>query len=189
MGVHGLQGGTEGVPQLAPLMSSTPFPNLPDEARLWIHPADAPLTEATQTALLDHLSTFIEGWTSHQHDVRGAAAVLHDRFLILAAVRSDGGDISGCGIDDASRTIDEAATRLGIDWVPSLYVLYRTADGSIDAVSRSTFQERAEAGEVTIDTPVFDPSLTTLGALRNGEFEQPAGQSWHARLFALSASS
>lgn len=170
-------------------MPSTLFPKLPDEARLWIHPTSAPLSEATQSALLDHLSTFIEGWTSHQHDVRGAATVLHNRFLVLAAVRADNEDISGCGIDEASRAIDEAATRLGIEWVPSLHVLYRTADGSIDAVPRPTFQERAEAGEITIDTPVFDPSLTTLGALRNGEFEQPAGQSWHARLFTLPAAS
>lgn len=170
-------------------MSSPLFPNLPDEARLWIHPTTAPLTEATQTTLLDHLSTFIEGWTSHQHDVRGAATVLHDRFLILAAVRADGGDISGCGIDEAARTIDEVATRLNIDWVPSLHVIYRTDDGSIEAVPRPTFQERAEAGDVTSHTSVFDPSLTILESLRNGEFEQPAGQSWHARLFALPAAS
>lgn len=166
-------------------MPSSLFPDLPDEARLWIHPTTAPLTEATQRALLDSLSTFIESWTSHQHAVQGAATVLHDRFLVLAAVRTDGGDISGCAIDDASRAVDEVASRFDIDWVPSLHVLYRTEEGSIEAVSRSTFQERADEGEVTLDTMVFDPSLTTLGALRNGEFEQPADQSWHARLLSL----
>lgn len=184
---HGLQGGAQRLPQLAVPMSSPHCPTLPAEARLWVYPSTAPLTEATQTALLDHLSTFIEGWTSHQHDVQGTATILHDRFLVLAAVRADGGDISGCGIDEASHAIDEAATRLDIQWVPSLHVIYRAENGSIEAVPRSTFQDRAEAGDVTIDTPVFDPSITSLDALRKGEFEKPAGQSWHARLFALPA--
>lgn len=168
-------------------VSLAPFSDLPDDARLWIHPAAAPLSDTTQTALLDHLSAFIDGWTSHQHPVQGAATVLHDRFLMLAAVRADGGDISGCGIDEATRAIDEAATRLDIDWVPSLHVIYRTDDGSVAAVPRPTFQKQVDAGTVTTDTKVFDPSLTTLKALRNGDFEQPAGESWHGRLFSLPA--
>lgn len=174
-----------GLPPMS--VSLAPFSDLPDDARLWIHPATDPLSDSTQTALLDHLSAFIDGWTSHQHAVQGAATVLHDRFLMLAAVRADGGDISGCGIDAAAHAIDEAATRLDIDWVPSLHVIYRTNDGSVAAVPRPTFQKQVDAGTVTTDTKVFDPSLTTLEALRNGDFEQPAGESWHGRLFSLPA--
>jgi len=32
---------------------------------------------------------------------------------------------------------------------------------------------------------VFDLSITTLGALRDGDFEQPAGAAWHARVFQI----
>jgi hypothetical protein len=161
------------------------LPDLPDAARVWIHPATVPLSEDTQAALLDRLGTFVDAWTSHQQAVRGGVTVLHDRFVVLAGARLDGADPSGCAIDDATHAVSEAADALGIEWVPSLHVLYRTDDGDIAAVSRSTFQDRVDAGAVTTATPVFDPSLTTLGAVRDGAFEQPAGQSWHANAFSL----
>ena len=162
------------------------FSALPDDARLWIHAADAPLPEATQTALLDRLSAFMDEWTSHQRAVEGTATILHDRFLVVAAATRDG-DISGCGIDDLAHAVDDAASALDIDWVPSLHVLYRNDDGTVVATSRRTFQQRADEGSVTADTPVFDPSLTSLGALRDGQFEQPARDSWHAQLLGTPA--
>lgn len=159
------------------------FSALPDDARVWIHAAAAPLSDATQANLLDRLSAFMEGWTSHQRAVTGSATVLHDRFLVVAAATSDG-DLSGCGIDDLAHAVDDAAAALGIEWVPSLHVLYRDDAGTVVAASRRVFQQEAEAGAVTPDTPVFDPGLTTLGALRAGQFERPARESWHAQLLS-----
>jgi hypothetical protein len=162
------------------------FSALPDDARVWIHAAAAPLSDATQGALLDRLSTFMEEWTSHQRAVTGTATVLYDRFLVVAASAGDG-DISGCGIDDLTHAVDDAASALDIEWTPALHVLYRASDGSVAAVPRRTFQQRGEEGAVTPDTPVFDPSLTTLGALRDGQFEKPARESWHAQLLGSPA--
>jgi hypothetical protein len=161
------------------------LPDLPDAARVWIHPAAEPLSEDTQTALLDRLNAFVEDWTSHQQAVRGGVTILHDRFVVLAGARVDGENPSGCAIDDATHAVTSAADALGIDWVPSLHVLYRADDETIAAVSRSAFQDRVDTGAITTATPVFDPSVTTLGAIRNGAFEQPAGQSWHATAFSL----
>ena len=163
------------------------FSALPDDATLWIHAATEPLTSDDQEALLDQLSSFTEGWTSHEHSVEGTAAILHNRFLIVAAIRTDGGDISGCGIDDLSHAVDRAAAALNIEWVPSLHVLYRARDGSVEAASRRVFQQKADEGAVTAETPVFDPSLNTLGALRDGQFERAARNSWHAQLLGTPA--
>lgn len=164
------------------------FSAFPDDARLWIHAAAAPLSESTQATLLDRLSTFMEDWTSHEHNVKGAASILHDRFLVIAAVPTGGGAISGCGIDDLTHAVDRVASTLDIEWVPSLHVLYRSPDGTVAAASRQAFQQRADEGRVTPDTPVFDPSLTTLGALRDGQLEKPARESWHAQLLGSPAS-
>jgi hypothetical protein len=165
--------------------NSALLPALPDAARVWIHPATAPIDAATQDALLDRLEAFVDEWTSHRQNVQGGAAILEDRFVILAGARTDGAAPSGCAIDDATHAVDAAADAHGLDWVPSLHVLYRTADGPIAAVPRPTFQARADDGAVTTATPVFDPSVTTLGAVRHGAFEQPAGASWHADAFSL----
>ena len=164
----------------------TAFSALPDDARVWIHAADVPLSDSTQDALLGRLSTFMNDWTSHQRAVEGAATILHDRFLVVAAATTEG-DISGCGIDDLIHAVDDTASALDVDWVPSLHVLYRDPDGTVVAASRRVFQKEAEAGSVTPETAVFDPSLTTLSALRAGDFEQPARESWHAQLLGTPA--
>lgn len=165
----------------------SPLSSFPDDARIWIHASTASLSEDTRTALLDRLTTFFDRWTSHQHAVRGTATILHDRFLVIAAVPTDGGEISGCGKDDLTHAVQEAASTLDVEWVPALHVLYRTQDGTVAAVSRRTFQQRADEGAVTVDTPVFDPSLTSLAALRAGQFERPARESWHAQLLGSPA--
>jgi hypothetical protein len=165
-------------------MPDTPlFPHLPADARCWIYVADAPLDEATQEALLQHLSAFFKTWSSHQQPVEGAATIRDDRFLIVAATLEDG-TISGCGIDSLTHAIDDAASDLGAEWAPALNVCYRDADGNVRSVSRNTFRTRVKEETVTAQTSVFDPSLNTLDAVRKG-FEQPAGDTWHARIFRI----
>ena len=165
--------------------SSSLLPDLPDAARVWIHPAADPLSDEIKAEFLTRLRAFVERWSSHNRAVQGGATILHDRFVVLAGARVDGADPSGCAIDDATHAVNEIAGELGVEWIPSLHVLYRAEDDPIAAVSRAAFQDRADAGAITTETTVFDPSVTTLGAVRHGAFEQPAGQSWHADAFSL----
>lgn len=160
------------------------FPALPDDARCWVYVAERPLTSDEQARLVDRLDAFIQDWSSHGRPVEGAVDVLHGRFVVLAATLAEG-DISGCGIDASVHAVDDVAEALDIAWVPALHVVYRDAEGQVQHCSRSAFRTLAQDGAVTTETPVFDPSITTLGALRSGQFERPAGASWHARAFDL----
>lgn len=162
----------------------TLFPDLPDEARLWVHVARRPLSADEKATFESALDTFFDQWDSHGRSVDGAAALWDDQILALAA-HVEEGDLSGCGIDKGLNAIKDAADALGIAWVPSLHVVYRDAEGAIQHVSRGRFQELADARTVDTDTPVFDLSVTTVGELRAGQFEQPAGSSWHADAFDL----
>lgn len=160
------------------------FPLLSDEARCWIYIAERRLTEAEQSALLEALQPFFGGWASHGRPVQGAATVLDDRFLVVAGAIAEGA-ISGCGIDASVHAVEEAAADLGLAWSSPLLVFYRDADGAPHSLPRSAFRKLVADGTVTADTPVFDLSLTTLGHLRSGAFEKPAGDSWHARVFRI----
>lgn len=160
------------------------FPELPDIARLWIYTAADPLSEAEQSEVLKRLDGFMDGWTSHTRPVRAQATIRDDRFVILAAAVDDG-DVSGCGIDASVNAVDEVASDLGIGWTSPLDVLYRAADGNVRSVSRADFRRLVSEDRVDASTQVFDPSITTLGALRDGDFEQPAGAAWHARVFQI----
>lgn len=157
---------------------------MPDEARLWIYAADRPLSARDQQALKQTLDNFTGDWSSHGRSVQGAIAIVEDRFLLLSATVEDG-DISGCGIDASTRAIEEAAQEAGFTWLPALKILYRDAEGTVQHCSRQDFKALAKRGDITAQTPVFNTNLTTVGELRAGQFEQPAGQSWHARAFDL----
>jgi hypothetical protein len=156
------------------------FPELPPEANSWIFVADRPITDSEGERLLTTTRVFTSSWVSHGRSVRGAAAIVESRFLIVAGfVR--GAELSGCGIDASFRAVSEVAAHLGIEWLPPLTVAYRNDEGDVDAVSRSEFRSRAASGEVSAQTSVFDTSVSTLGDVRE-RFEVPVSASWHAQL-------
>ena len=66
-----------------------------------------------------------------------------------------------------------------------MIVFFRDAEGQIRHLPRRAFREEVSAGRITADTPVFDLSITTLGELRDGRFERPAGTAWHATAFRI----
>lgn len=165
---------------------SSLFPDLPDDARLWVHIADRPLTEDEQHAFLQQMRQFIAHWTSHERPVTGDVELIDDRVLLLAAtIEADDASISGCGIDAATHAIEEAAQALGVDWASPLQVFYRDGEGHLQVCSRAEFRDRIESDGLTTKTRVIDPSITRVGELRAGALETSAGQSWHARAFDL----
>lgn len=166
-------------------MSDSPlFPDLPGDAQVWINVASHDLSANVQDAFMERLEAFMDTWTSHQRPVRSAVTIRDDRFLILAATVDDS-SVSGCGIDSAVNAIQGIAADLGVQWAPGLSVAYRDGDGDVHTVSRSAFRKKAENGEVHAETIVFDPSVSTLGELRDGQFESRAADAWHSRAFPL----
>jgi len=162
------------------------FSNLPDHTRLWVYVAAEPLSDDVQNRLQQQLDAFLDGWTSHQRPVRGQATIQDDRIVMIAAT-VDGGNVSGCGIDASVNALEEAAGDLGISWASPLDIVYRDPTGRVCVTSRPAFRTLVSNGDVTGDTPVFDPSITRLEALRSGEFERPAADSWHNRIFQIPA--
>ncbi len=158
------------------------FPNMPDNARLWIYAAEAPVSDDESTRLLRTLKPFFADWTSHGRGVTGEASIIEDRFVLVAAY-VPGHDVSGCGIDKSVGVLDEVAGDLDIAWASPLKVAYRGADGAVVAASRAEFRRLAEAGELSEETPIFDLSIATVGDLRRQTFEMPARKSWHRRWF------
>ncbi|MDX1419054.1 MAG: hypothetical protein R3181_03715 [Rubricoccaceae bacterium] len=161
---------------------------LPDAARLWLFAAARDLTGAEAAALVDRVRSFMAGWTSHGRPVASAAEVLEGRVLAVGAALSEAelnAGVSGCGIDKLQHAVEAAAEAGGFAWTGALDVLYRDADGAVQAVARSDFRRLARTGAVDASTPVLDLTLSTVGALRASGVERPAAQSWHARAFGL----
>lgn len=158
--------------------------SLPDDAHVWIYAANRDLNELEESRVREILTTFCQSWDSHGRPVESAADVIEGRFAVIAG-RVDDGDVSGCGIDKSVHALERAASELAFEWLPGLLVHFRDARGVARSVSRQEFRKLVADGTVLAETPVFDFSIETLGQLRSGEFERPAGESWHARVFRI----
>lgn len=158
------------------------FDAMPDTARLWIFPASRPLSSTESERVLAETDSFIDGWTAHGVPLTAARDLRHDRFLMVAADEAAAG-VSGCSIDALVRRMDRLGSALGVDLVEHGPVAYRDDGGEIRHLPRHRFAELAAAGSLTLDTVVFDNTITRVGDVRSGRWELPAADAWHGRAF------
>ncbi|MXX56552.1 MAG: hypothetical protein F4Z44_12380 [Gemmatimonadetes bacterium] len=90
---------------------------------------------------------------------------------------------SGCSIDALVHVLGEMEHRLGVRFLGNEAVWYRDGRDCIRKASRTEFRSLANTGAVTPASVVFDNSITELAELRNGRWEGPARERWHAAFF------
>ena len=61
-------------------------------------------------------------------------------------------------------------------------VLFRRCT-NVERVSREDFAELVAAGQVDLETTVFNNTLQVLGDVRAGRWEVPVSESWHGQAF------
>jgi hypothetical protein len=162
-------------------MPRVAFDALPSDARLWIFPASRQLTDEERRRILAETDSFIDEWMAHGIPLRAAREIVHNQF-VLVGVDERAAGVSGCSIDALVRRMAQLQTVLGIELTENAPVLYHEGD-RIARVSRDRFAELAEAGSVSLDTRVFDNTVTSVGDVRAGRWEVRAGDAWHGRAF------
>lgn len=162
-------------------MPRVAFETLPDDARLWVFCAGRQLTGAEQTRLLAEVDAFLDQWGAHSQPLAGGRDLRYDRFLFVAVNQRVAGP-SGCSIDALVRRMKMLEAAMGVELVDHAPVLFRQGD-EIRRVPRERFAALAAAGEVDLDTTVFDATVTRLGDVRCGRWETRAGDAWHQRAF------
>lgn len=162
-------------------MPRVDFDELPDDARLWIFPAERSLSEAEQARLLEEVDRFIDQWGAHKVPLTAGRELRYDRFLFVGVDQRSAGP-SGCSIDALFRQTVALEQEIGIELVNHAPVVFRQGP-AIERVPRDRFAELAAAGTVGFETTVFDNTLTRVGDIRAGRWETPLANSWHARAF------
>ena len=161
-------------------MPIVPFDSLPDDARVWVFGTDRALTAPEATRLLDVVDSYLARWAAHGTPLVSARDWRDDRFLTIAVDQHTAG-ASGCSIDALFHQLQELERALGLTIVGGGRVFWRDETGAVQGADRSAFSDLAGRGTISLETRVFDPTVTTLGAWRTG-FERPARESWHAAL-------
>ncbi len=136
---------------------------IPDDARAWVYVTAEPLTDAAAQGIEAGLAAFFGDWRSHGRTVRGGAEVREGRIVVVAA-HVDGGDISGCGIDQHVRVLDRLLGEHGAALADVLTVVYRDRSGAIRTASRPEFRRLREAGAAA---SMLRRDATTLGEVRH----------------------
>lgn len=161
-------------------MPIVPFDSLPDDARLWVFGARAPLDDVDSTRLLGAVDLFLKSWTAHGTPLTSARDFREEHFL-LVAVDERASDASGCSIDGLFRLLKEAEGGVGTTLVGGGLVYFRGVAGLVLSCTRREFEHMSAMGEVSGDTIVFDTTVTSMADLR-ARFERPARESWHVEL-------
>lgn len=164
-------------------MPVTDFSSLPSDARLWVFAADRPLTRDEGERLLEAVDAFLVQWKAHGHPLTVARDWRYDRFLLVGVDEASAG-ATGCSIDAMVRTLGELERALQVQLLDHGPVLFRRGE-AIERLPRPAFAALARSGQISPETVVFNNTVTRVGELREGRWETPARQSWHAKAFGL----
>jgi len=156
------------------------FDKLPDDARVWVFGALAPVDEVDAAKLLAVVDSFLLQWKAHGHPLTCARDWRDERFLAVGVDQQTEG-ASGCSIDVLFHTLQALDRAVGTSLIGGGRVFFRDSLQLVHCVTRPEFEAMARRGEIGAGTAVFDTTLTTASAWRSA-FELPASASWHAEL-------
>jgi hypothetical protein len=160
------------------------FPELPANARVWVFASDRPLRGKDAEMLLSEVDRFLAQWKAHGAPLRCAREWTHDRFLVIG-VDPTAEQASGCSIDGMFRGLQSLERELNTRLVAGGRVFYRDASGLAQTTRRADVPALNARSELTLDSMVFDTSVTTAAEWR-ARFERPARDTWIASLFGAS---
>ena len=166
-------------------MPRVDFTTLPDDARVWVFGADRALSDDERARLLAVVDAYLDRWAAHGAPLKSGREWRDERFLAIGVDQSTAG-ASGCSIDALFRQLQAVERELGASLVGGGRVFWRTTAGEVRSADHGEFAERAGRGEITPTTPVFDPTVQSLGDFRR-RFERPASDSWHSTLLPASS--
>ena len=150
------------------------------ESRIWIYGAERELTGGETKTVRAELQQFVSEWVSHRKELKAAADVLHNRFIVVAVDESQA-EASGCSIDGSVSKIKEIGAQLEVDFFNRMRFSYRDDKGRIQTVSKDEFKTLYHGGQLPNDTIVFDTLIKEVGELHQ-IFERPLEDSWHSRM-------
>ena len=163
-------------------MSQTTFDALPPNSRVWVFAATRELTEDEAATLHDLADKVMGIWVKKQMEIRGCFEVRDRRFLLVGADES-GIHLDGCSVDAMMSWLMRFEAETGLKLVDRTQVYWRDPSGAVRSAPRPEFRKLLAAGEVNERTPVFDTAMSRVETLREGRFELPMEECWHAQLF------
>lgn len=149
-------------------------------SKVWIYQANRELSEQEIAQLQPQLNQFASSWTAHNQQLKAAAQIVYNRFIVLVVDESLA-SASGCSIDKSVRFMKDVEQEFGIN----LFDRFNTAyldDSQIRSVSREELEALLRTGKINGETIVFNNLVNNLQDFET-KWQVPLKNSWHARVF------
>ncbi|HEY2583720.1 MAG TPA: ABC transporter ATPase [Mucilaginibacter sp.] len=151
-----------------------------ENSRVWVYQSNKKLTDEQVSQIQGELDNFTTGWTAHNNQLKAAAEIRYNRFLILIVDESQAG-ASGCSIDKSVHFIKHIEEAYHIHLLDRFNLAYREGAEVLSA-PRHDFEEMLKRGSINTSTIVFNNMVQTLKELQT-KWEVPFKDSWHIQLF------
>ncbi|MBS7563956.1 ABC transporter ATPase [Mucilaginibacter sp. Bleaf8] len=152
----------------------------PKNSRVWIYQSDRELNAAETADLQQQLDAFTSEWTAHNNQLKAAAEIRYNRFIVLLVDESQAG-ASGCSIDKSVNVLKRMEQQFSINLFDRFNLAYRDGD-KVQSAPRAEFEALIAEGKITPETIVYNNVVQTLADLET-KWEVPFKNSWHAQLF------
>jgi hypothetical protein len=149
-------------------------------SKIWIYQSNRELTEREVSRLHPLLNEFASGWTAHNQQLKAAAQLIYNRFIVLLVDESLAG-ASGCSIDKSVRFMQDVEQEFGINLFDRFNTAFFVGE-EIRSANREELEELLKAGKVTGETIVFNNLVNNLKDFET-KWQIPLKNSWHARVF------
>lgn len=149
-------------------------------SKVWVYQSNRELSEEETAQLQPQLNQFASSWTVHNQQLKAAAQIVYNRFIVLVVDESQAG-ASGCSIDKSVRFMQDIEQSLGIN----LFDRFNTAyleNGQIHSATREELEELLRTGKINAETIVFNNLVANLQDFET-KWQVPLKDSWHARVF------
>lgn len=147
----------------------------PDHSRVWVYQSSRPFSEQEKREINEQLYQFYVQWQAHGAAVKGWAALLFNRFVVMMADEAVT-SVSGCSMDSAARIVKSLERQYEVNFFDRLSITF-LVKGKPEVLPMHQVQYAIDRGFIDADTPMFNNLVDTKGALLE-KWLLPLRESW-----------
>lgn len=142
---------------------------LPDhfsaDSRVWVYQSSRPFNEAELKEINEQLYQFYSQWMSHNHPVKGWAAVLFNQFIVILS--DDTSDrLCGSAVDHSIHVMKSLERQYQVSLLDRMLLGFKVED-KVELLPMNQVSYALENGIINGDTLFFNNAITTKSALED----------------------
>lgn len=146
-----------------------------DQSRVWIYQSSRPFSEKEELEINEQLHHFYTQWQAHGAPVKGWAALLFRRFIVMMADETQVA-VSGCSTDSSVRVIKSLERQYEVNLFDRLSITF-LVKGQPEVLPMGQVQYAIDKGYINGETLLFNNLVISKEDMMKN-WLQPLHYSW-----------